>query len=91
MPFGRLYATNISPDPDTGIGRWTRAEFQRAVRDGVGRGGLGICIRRCPYVSYRLLSEADVDAIYAYLLTRAPIRPVEPGRTASRSTMCARR
>lgn len=72
MPFGTLYATNITPDPGTGIGRWTRADFQRAVRDGVApRGHLYPAM---PYVSYRQLSAADTDAIYAYLMSRPPIR-----------------
>ncbi len=38
-PFGTIYSTNISSDPDNGIGNWSRAEFHRAVRDGVGKGG----------------------------------------------------
>jgi len=72
MPFGTLYATNISPDPETGIGGWTRAEFHRAVRDGVGKGGRHL-YPAMPYVSYRQLTEADVDALYAFLMTRPPM------------------
>jgi mono/diheme cytochrome c family protein len=72
MPFGTLYATNITPDPETGIGRWSRADFHRAVRDGVApRGHLYPAM---PYVSYRQLTSGDVDAIYAWLMTRPPIR-----------------
>ena len=72
MPFGTLYATNITPDPETGIGRWSRADFQRAVRDGIApRGHLYPAM---PYVSYRQLTAADTDAIYAYLMSRPPIR-----------------
>ncbi|MBL6653652.1 MAG: cytochrome c [Reyranella sp.] len=72
MPFGTLYATNITPDPETGIGRWSRAEFQRALRDGVApRGHLYPAM---PYVSYRQLTAADTDAIYAWLMSRPPIR-----------------
>lgn len=72
MPFGTLYATNITPDPETGIGRWSRADFQRALRDGVApRGHLYPAM---PYVSYRQLTAEDTDAIYAWLTTRPPIR-----------------
>lgn len=72
MPFGTLYATNITPDPETGIGRWSRADFQRALRDGVApRGHLYPAM---PYVSYRQLTAADTDAIYAWLMSRPPIR-----------------
>ena len=38
-PFGIIYSTNITPDPDTGIGRWTSAAFRRALREGVARDG----------------------------------------------------
>ena len=72
MPFGTLYATNITPDPETGIGRWSRAQFQRALRDGTApRGHLYPAM---PYVSYRQLTAADTDAIYAYVMSRPPIR-----------------
>ncbi|SEP34952.1 Cytochrome c, mono-and diheme variants [Rhodospirillales bacterium URHD0017] len=72
MPFGTLYATNITPDAETGIGRWTRAQFQRALRDGVApRGHLYPAM---PYVSYRQLTANDTDAIYAYVMSRPPIR-----------------
>ncbi len=36
-PFGTIYSSNITPDPDTGIGRWSEAAFQRAMRSGVDR------------------------------------------------------
>ncbi|MFO1087401.1 MAG: cytochrome c [Reyranellaceae bacterium] len=79
MPIGTLFATNISPDRETGIGGWTRAEFHRAVRDGVGKGGRHL-YPAMPYVSYRQMTEEDVDAVYAYLLTREAIRqPNRPG------------
>jgi len=38
-PFGTIYGTNITPDPDTGIGRWSEAAFSRAMREGVDRQG----------------------------------------------------
>src|SRR5262245_66093340 len=38
-PFGTIFATNITPDPDTGIGRWSEAAFLRAMREGVRRDG----------------------------------------------------
>src|ERR1700680_1633313 len=38
-PFGPIYSLNITPDADTGIGRWSEAAFHRAMRDGVGRDG----------------------------------------------------
>ncbi len=38
-PFGVLYSTNITPDPETGIGAWSDAAFARALREGVARDG----------------------------------------------------
>jgi mono/diheme cytochrome c family protein len=72
-PFGTLYATNISPDKDFGIGRWTREDFHRAVRDGVGKGKRHL-YPAMPYTSYRQMTEEDVDAVFAYLMTREPMR-----------------
>ncbi|MBN8944576.1 MAG: cytochrome c [Rhizobiales bacterium] len=72
LPFGTIFSTNISPDRQVGIGAWTRAEFHRAVRDGVGKGGRHL-YPAMPYASYRMMTSADVDAVYAYLMTREPI------------------
>lgn len=71
-PFGTLYSTNISPDKDSGIGTWTRAEFHRAMRDGTGR--RGHLYPAMPYSSYRNMTPEDVDAVYAYLMTLAPMK-----------------
>ena len=38
-PFGTIYSSNITPDPETGIGRWSEAAFRRAMRSGVNRDG----------------------------------------------------
>ena len=72
-PFGTLYATNISPDKEFGIGNWTRADFHRAVQDGIGKTGTNL-YPAMPYTSYRQMSANDVDAVFAYLMTREPMR-----------------
>lgn len=72
-PVGTIYATNITPDVETGIGGWSRAEFHRAVRDGIGRHGRHL-YPAMPYDAYRLMTAENVDAIYAYLMSREPIR-----------------
>ncbi len=78
LPFGTLYTPNITPDPQTGIGLWTPAEFLRAVHEGVGRGGKPL-YPAFPYTSYTLLTDQDVLAIRAYLFTLKPIyAPVRP-------------
>uniref|UniRef100_A0A9E7ZQC0 Cytochrome c n=1 Tax=Bosea sp. NBC_00436 TaxID=2969620 RepID=A0A9E7ZQC0_9HYPH len=71
-PFGTIFSTNISPDKEHGIGNWTRAEFHRAVRDGVGKNGH--LYPAMPYASYRKLTAEDVDAVYAFLMSREPMK-----------------
>jgi mono/diheme cytochrome c family protein len=77
-PFGVLYSTNITPDPETGIGTWSEAAFARAVREGVARDGSHL-FPAFPYDHFTKLSNDDVRALYAYFMTRAPVRA--PART----------
>lgn len=72
--FGTLYSTNITPDPETGIGSWSEEAFVRAMHEGVDREGRHL-FPAFPYDHFTLMTEADVRAIYAYLMTE-----VEPGR-----------
>lgn len=72
-PFGTIYASNISPDKENGIGNWTRADFHHALRDGIGKGGKHL-YPAMPYASYRQMTSEDVDAVYAYLMTREPMK-----------------
>lgn len=70
-PFGTLYSTNITPDPETGIGNWSKEAFKRAMRDGVSRDGRHL-YPALPYDHYRQVHDGDLDAIYAFLMTRPP-------------------
>jgi mono/diheme cytochrome c family protein len=56
--FGTIYATNITPDPDDGIGRWSADDFWRALHDGVRRDGQQL-YPAMPYTSYRGMTRAD--------------------------------
>lgn len=76
-PFGTLYGTNITPDPDHGIGRWTAEEFHAAVTRGTAPGGRQL-YPAMPYASYHLMSREDSDLIYGYLMN---IRPVAQPNT----------
>jgi mono/diheme cytochrome c family protein len=73
LSFGTIYAPNITPDRETGLGAWSDAEFIRAVRRGVGRHGEDL-YPALPYTSYSLISDDDALAIRAYLASLAPIR-----------------
>jgi mono/diheme cytochrome c family protein len=68
LPFGTLYSPNITPDRQTGIGEWTDADFLRAVHQGVARDGTRL-YPAFPYASYTRLTDDDVLAIKAYLLS----------------------
>jgi mono/diheme cytochrome c family protein len=72
LPFGTIYSTNITPDQETGIGRWSDAEFVRALHRGIGRSGEDL-YPAFPYTAYTLLSTDDVLAIRAYLSTLRPV------------------
>lgn len=64
-PFGVIYGSNLTPDPKTGIGRWSLAAFTRAMREGVSRHGSHL-FPAFPYYAYTELSDGDVQALYAY-------------------------
>ncbi|SHH69987.1 c-type cytochrome [Bradyrhizobium erythrophlei] len=67
-PFGTFYAPNISPDPVDGIGRWTEAEFVRAVTQGISPAGFHY-FPAFPYTSYQHAKIEDVRDLFAYLKT----------------------
>lgn len=77
---GVLAAANITPDPDTGLGKWTDGEILRALREGVDREGNAL-FPIMPYGHYRNLSDDDAKSIVAYLRTLAPICYEKPERS----------
>jgi mono/diheme cytochrome c family protein len=70
--FGVIYTTNITPDPEHGIGRWTADDFWRSMHDGVRRDGSQL-YPAMPYTSYRGMTRNDADAVYAYLMHLRPM------------------
>ena len=73
-PFGTIFTTNITPDPATGIGRYTRDEFAAALRRGQRRDGSRL-YPAMPFASFARLTDADVDDLYAYFMHEvAPVR-----------------
>jgi mono/diheme cytochrome c family protein len=71
-PFGTIYGTNITPDPETGIGAWSQAAFNRAMRDGVDRAGRDL-YPAFPYDHFTKLTDEDLSALYAFLMTREAV------------------
>src|SRR5579871_2245513 len=72
-PFGTIFSTNITPDPETGIGRWPEQAFRRAMRSGVDREGRHL-YPTFPYDHFTYVTDEDDRALYAYLMTRAAVR-----------------
>src|ERR1700730_17043751 len=72
-PFGTVFPSNITPDPETGIGRWPEEAFRRAMRSGVDRGGRHL-YPTFPYDHFTNVGDEDDRALYAYLMTRQPVR-----------------
>lgn len=72
-PFGIFYGTNITPDPETGIGRWTDEEIIAAIRDGDLRDG-SVEAPVMPYYLYAGMADRDVRDLVAYLRTLPPAR-----------------
>ncbi|GAA5236981.1 c-type cytochrome [Verticiella sediminum] len=76
-PFGTLYGPNLTPDDDTGIGRWSADDFWRALHEGKAPGGR-LLYPAFPYPDYTQVTRADADAIYAYLRALPPARQESP-------------
>jgi mono/diheme cytochrome c family protein len=76
-PVGTIYTTNITPDPETGIGQWSREDFMRAMRKGVSRDGHNL-YPAFPYDRFTELTDEDIGALYAWAMSQAPVRFVPP-------------
>lgn len=76
-PFGTIYSTNITSDPQTGIGQWSLEEFTKAMREGEAPGGKHL-YPVFPYASYALVNDDDMAAIYAYFQTIEPVSFTPP-------------
>jgi mono/diheme cytochrome c family protein len=80
IPFGTIYTTNITPDNETGIGKWSYAAFERAMRHGVDRQGRYL-YPAFPYTAFTRTSDEDLQALYAYLMSQ-PAVSYQPPVTA---------
>ncbi|AQZ52220.1 c-type cytochrome [Martelella mediterranea] len=76
-PFGTVFSSNITPDVDTGIGDWSAAAFRRTMKDGVRRDGAYL-YPAFPYNHFTNASDSDIDAIYAFLMSRDAVSAPKP-------------
>lgn len=71
-PFGTLVPPNITPDAETGIGAWSLADFRSAMKRGIGHDGVRL-YPAMPYPNYAKMPDGDVDDLWAYMRTIAPV------------------
>ncbi|WP_386067098.1 cytochrome c [Tahibacter sp. UC22_41] len=75
-PYGTIYSSNLTSDPQHGIGAWSLQEFRHAMRHGVSRNGVQSPV--FPYANFARLPDADVDALFAYLATVPAVAVTPP-------------
>ena len=78
LPFGRIYSANITPDPETGIGRRTDGELARILRHGVRADGHAAV----PLMEYQDMADEDLVAVISFLRSRPAVRQVVPSARA---------
>lgn len=76
-PFGTIYSTNITPDLETGIGRWSYTAFERAMRQGIHQDGRQL-YPAFPYTAFAKLSDTDLQALYGYLMNQPAVKAAVP-------------
>jgi mono/diheme cytochrome c family protein len=74
-PFGVIYSTNITPDPKTGIGTWSDADFLKAMQRGMSPQGV-MYFPVFPYTSFTRMTEQDIRDLKAYLFSLPPVERV---------------
>ena len=70
-----IYGANLTPDPDTGVGTWTKDDIRTVFRQGRAKDGTCVCAptHGSPAAQYAGLTDTDLDAIADYLLSQPPV------------------
>ena len=71
-PFGLVFSTNITPDENSGLGRWSYKAFERAMREGVSADGHHL-YPAFPYTSFKDLADEDMMSLYAWSMSQTPV------------------
>jgi len=79
-PFGGVYSSNLTPDPETGLGRWTAHDFWQAMHLGRSQGGR-LLTPAFPYNHTSVVTREDSDAVFAWLNTLPPVVQAQPANT----------
>ena len=79
-PFGGVYSSNLTPDPETGVGQWTAQDFWHAMHRGRSKDAR-LLAPAFPYNHTSVITRQDSDAIFAWLNTQAPVVQAQPAHT----------
>ena len=79
-PFGAVYSSNLTPDAETGLGRWSAQDFWNALHHGRSRGGR-LLTPAFPYEHTSVITREDSDAMFAWLQSQPPVRQAQPAHT----------
>jgi mono/diheme cytochrome c family protein len=74
---GRVVASNLTPDPETGAGKWTDDQLARSIREGIGHDGRAL-FPFMPYEKFRVMSDEDLASVVVYLRSLPPVRHALP-------------
>ena len=82
-PWGVSFAANLTPDPDTGLGRWTEEMFIATMRTGRHQGKGRAILPPMPYENLGNLNDEDIRSLFAYLQSLSPVKnrvpaPIDP-------------
>ena len=84
-PFGTLYSPNITPDAETGIGKWSADDFYKMMHTGRSRDG-SLLYPAMPFAAYTKVTRTDCDAIFAYLRSVPAVRHEVPASRCAGAT-----
>jgi len=71
--FGTVYTGNLTSDTETGLGRWSDLEIRRALKSGIKKNGAMMHFQGMPWSIYTNMTEADTEAVIAYLRSLPPV------------------
>jgi len=81
-PFGAIYSPNVTPDPGTGIGKWTFGQFKKALHAGIRADGQFL-YPAMPFDAYAKIADDDLKALWAYFWTLPPVKQQNRGNELS--------
>lgn len=88
-PFGVVYAANLTPDVETGLGSWTDKDFIATMRTGHKKGTGRILLPPMPWENISALSDQDLRAMFGYLQSLPPVKNAVPAPKVSPEAIAA--